>query len=240
MTYIKNMNTDALNDVLIEVSKKPDKKDLIFFDNLIENIQNSLLEKVKINLIYLLGEIGKNNFLEKKYINYLIKSYFNSDRWERNEIIQSLAKIININEVSSEIFDIIAYAILEEYIPTKINALKLLKKLNPIPNIILKNLIKVIDFSNLEVVEYSIQILKEHIKNDLALFSMLNTDENYALLTKNSVRTLLIEYFNSVIDLTNFKEKILESNWKENYKTLFVKEIESYQRILLNQGKNLS
>lgn len=234
------MNTDALNDVLIEVSKKPDKKDLIFFDNLIENIQNSLLEKVKINLIYLLGEIGKNNFLEKKYINYLIKSYFNSDRWERNEIIQSLAKIININEVSSEIFDIIAYAILEEYIPTKINALKLLKKLNPIPNIILKNLIKVIDFSNLEVVEYSIQILKEHIKNDLALFSMLNTDENYALLTKNSVRTLLIEYFNSVIDLTNFKEKILESNWKENYKTLFVKEIESYQRILLNQGKNLS
>lgn len=238
MEFIKNANTDAINDLLIEASKKADKKDLIYFDYLIENIQNSLFAKVKINIIYLLGEIGKNYFLEKKYIDFLIKSYFNSDRWERNEIIQSLGKIINTTDFSSEIFGIVSYAVLEEYIPSKINALKLIKKLSPVPDIILKNLMKIIDCNNLEVVEHSVQILKEHIKNDLALFRMLNTDENYTLLTKNSVRTLLIEYFNSLTNLIIFKEKILESNWKEHYKILFIKEIESYQRILLNRGKN--
>ncbi|MFW9773153.1 MAG: hypothetical protein ACFFEO_13445, partial [Candidatus Thorarchaeota archaeon] len=192
---IKNEDFDSINNLLIEASRRAKREDLIYFDYLIENAKGSLLEKVKLNLIYLIGEIGENNILESKYIEYLIKSYFDSDRWIRNEIIQSLGKIVDKHEVSSEIYTILAYAVLEDYIPTKMNALKLLRRLKHVPNIIIKNIIKVIDVSNLEIVEYSIRVLKNHIKDEIALFNILNTNRNYTLLTKNSFRTLLIEYF---------------------------------------------
>ncbi|MFW9829518.1 MAG: hypothetical protein ACFFEY_18235, partial [Candidatus Thorarchaeota archaeon] len=192
---IKNEDFNSINDLLIEASRKAKKEDLIYFDYLIEKAKGSLLEKVKLNLIYLIGEIGENNILESKYLEYLIKSYFDSDRWIRNEIIQSLGKIVDKNEVSSEIYTILAYAVLEDYIPTKMNALKLLRRLKHVPNIIIKNIIKVIDVNNLEIVEYSIRVLKNHIKDEIALFNILNTNRNYTLLTKNSFRTLLIEYF---------------------------------------------
>ncbi|MFW9783960.1 MAG: hypothetical protein ACFFFB_16865 [Candidatus Heimdallarchaeota archaeon] len=232
---IKNEDFDSINNLLIEASRRAKREDLIYFDYLIENAKGSLLEKVKLNLIYLIGEIGENNILESKYLEYLIKSYFDSDRWIRNEIIQSLGKIVDKNEVSSEIYTILAYAVLEDYIPTKMNALKLLRRLKHVPNIIIKNIIKVIDVNNLEIVEYSIRVLKNHIKDEIALFNILNTNRNYTLLTKNSFRTLLIEYFDFITSLETFKEKILKADWIDEYQNLFVKEIESFQRILLNR-----
>ncbi|MFX1233389.1 MAG: hypothetical protein ACFFBY_02425 [Promethearchaeota archaeon] len=232
---IKNEDFDSINNLLIEASRRAKREDLIYFDYLIENAKGSLLEKVKLNLIYLIGEIGENNILESKYIEYLIKSYFDSDRWIRNEIIQSLGKIVDKHEVSSEIYTILAYAVLEDYIPTKMNALKLLRRLKHVPNIIIKNIIKVIDVSNLEIVEYSIRVLKNHIKDEIALFNILNTNRNYTLLTKNSFRTLLIEYFDFITSLETFKEKVLKADWIDEYQNLFVKEIESFQRILLNR-----
>ncbi|MFW9773430.1 MAG: hypothetical protein ACFFEO_14870, partial [Candidatus Thorarchaeota archaeon] len=63
----------------------------------------------------------------------------------------------------------------------------------------------------------------------------LNTNRNYTLLTKNSFRTLLIEYFDFITSLETFKEKVLKADWIDEYQNLFVKEIESFQRILLNR-----
>lgn len=234
---IKSDDFDSINDILIEASKRAGKEDLIYFDCLIENAKNPFLEKVKLSLIYLLGEIGKRNVLDSKHLKYLIKSYYDSDRWIRNEIIQSLGKIVDKHKISSEILTILAYAVLEDYIPSKINALKLLKNLKHVPNIILKNIMKAMDVSNLEIVEYSIQVLRNHIKDDVALFNILNTNKNYTLLTKNSFRTLLIEYFDFMAKLENFKQKISETNWNSEYQSLFIKEIESYQRILLDRNK---
>ena len=232
---VKNENIDEINDLLIEAGKKADREFLVCIDYLIEKANKSILEKTKLNVVYFLGEIGKANVLENKYLVYLIKTYYDSDRWVRNEVIQSLSKLINDLRVSSDIFHILAYAVIEDYTPIKINTLKLLNKIKQLPDFILKNLLKVIDNNNLEVVEDSIRIFKDNIKNDLALFEFLNISENYKLLSKNTIRRLLIEYFDSLIKVDTFRKKIDETDWQVKYKKLFLNEIDTYQSILINR-----
>ena len=227
-----NEKTNLINDFLIEASKQPNKSLLNYFDFLIERANKLVLEKVKLNLIFLLGEIGKNKRLNNKYLQFLVNSYFNSDRWIRNEIIEAFNKLIKENELTDEIVNILAFSLLEDYAPTKHNALNVIKKLGFLPDLILKNLLKILDHSNIEVVESSMRILKFHFKNDQALFNMLNSSENYNLLAKNSIRSLLIAYFDSIKNLKNFRKKIIESEWPEKYKTLFYNEIDTYQKIL--------
>ncbi|MFX0149060.1 MAG: hypothetical protein ACFE8E_15105, partial [Candidatus Hodarchaeota archaeon] len=68
-----------------------------------------------------------------------------------------------------------------------------------------------------------------------ALYHIFDISENYKLLTKNSVRVLLVEYFESLPKLENFRERIEKANWNEKYKSLLFKEIDSYQRILISR-----
>lgn len=235
MESVKIENTDLINELLIDAGKKADKDYLVYVDYLIEKASVSVIDKVSINIVYLLGEIGRANILEIKYLDFLIQIYYNSDRWVRDEFIQTLNKLFNHHKFTNEIFHILAYALLEDYIPLKINTLKLLNKIGNLPDYILKNLLKTIDNSNLEVVDYSIQILKKHIKNDSALFHIFDSSENYKILTKNSIRVLLVEYFDSLPKLENFRERIEKANWNEKYKSLLFKEINSYQRILISR-----
>jgi hypothetical protein len=235
MESVKIENTDLINELLIDAGKKADKEFLIYVDYLIENASKSVLDKVKINIVYLLGEIGRANILENKYLGFLIKIYYNSDRWVRDEFIQALGKLVDNHKFSNEIFHILAYALIEDYIPIKVNTLKLLNKMGNLPDFILKNLLKTIDNSNPEVVEYSIQILKKHITNDSSLFDIFNSSGNYKILTKNATRVLLVEYFDSLAKLENFRIRIEKADWHEKHKSLLFKEIDSYQRILISR-----
>jgi len=227
-----NEKTNLINDFLIIASKQPNKSLLNYFDFLIVRANKLVLEKVKLNLIFLLGEIGKNEKLDAKYLQFLINSYFNSDRWIRNEIVETFNKLSKENELTDEIVNILAYSLLEDYTPTKHNALNVIKKLEFLPDLIFKNLLKILDYSNVDIVESIMRILKFHFKNDQALFNMLNSSENYNLLEKNSIRALLIAYFDSIINLETFRKKIIETEWPEKHKNLFYNEIDTYQKIL--------
>ncbi|MGB5912182.1 MAG: hypothetical protein WBH31_13395 [Promethearchaeia archaeon] len=229
---VKSEDINIINNYLIEASRQPDKNFLKHISFLIENANTYVLEKIKLNLIFLLGEIGKNEKLNNKYLRFLVNSYFNSDRWIRNEIVETFNKLSIENELTDEIVNILAYSLLEDYTPIKYNALNVIKKLTFLPDSIFKNLLKILDHSNGDIVESSMRILKFHFKNDQALYNMLNSSENYTLLEKNSIRSLLIAYFDSIINLEAFKKKITDSEWPKKYKTLFYNEIDTYQKIL--------
>ncbi|MFW9947414.1 MAG: hypothetical protein ACFFDX_11385 [Candidatus Odinarchaeota archaeon] len=229
---IKNEDFKLINDILIEVSKRPNKNDLNKINFLITDASISVLEKIKLNLIYFLGEFGKVEKLDVKYLQFLVNSYFNSDRWIRNEIIETFNKLSKANELTDEIITILAYAILEDYTPIKNNALDAIKKLDFLPDLILKNLLKILEHSSRELVENIIKVLKFHFENSQALFSMLNSSKNFTFLEKNSIRSLLVAYFDSIINLEAFRKKIINSEWPEKHKTLFYNEIDTYQKIL--------
>jgi len=127
---IKNSrNSEELNNFLIKLSNNPDKDHLNFLEFFINNLEPEILDKIKLNLLFTLGEIGKSNLLNELFLSYIINSYYTSDRWIRNEIIQTIGKISEQTKLSEELIKLIGSAVNDEYIPIKKNALGVLLKL---------------------------------------------------------------------------------------------------------------
>lgn len=229
-------NPQEFNNILIELIKKPNIELLAIIDYLLDSIPITMLEKVKLNLIFLLGEIGNISVLNQKYLNFLIESYYNSDRWVRNEIIQAFLQILQYNEYNNEILEILKYALNEDYTPIKKGALNALMLFKVLPKIELKTLLKVLNTDNSEIVEKGILILKKYVQNGNDLFGRLDTSKNYTILSKSIIRTLIIAYFDSKDELESFRENINSSEWEDKYKVLCNTEITSFQNIFMKKG----
>lgn len=229
-------NPQEINNILIELSKKPNVKLLAIIDYLLDSLPIPMLEKVKMNLIFLLGGIGNISILNQKYLNFLIENYYNSDRWVRNEIIQAFLQILQYHEYNNEILEILNYALNEDYTPIKRSALNVLMLFKRLPKIELKTLLRVLDTDNSEIVEKGIIILKKFIQNRNDLFGLLNTSKNYTILSKSIIRILIIAYFDSKDELELFKENIKSSEWEDKYKVLCNTEITSFQNIFMKKG----
>jgi len=228
----KSKDPEELNDFLIEIGKQPRIEFLSFIDYFIENCDPLLFQQVKLNLIYVLGEVGKLIKIHDNFISFLFKEYNNSDRWVRGEIISAFNKIsINVT-LSNKIIELLGTALNEEYIPNSINALNALYKLNTLPKTILRNIFNVFNSSNSEIIELSTAVLFKFVKNEEELFESLLQNGNYKILKKNAIRSLLIIYFKSLSSIESFSQKIFESKIESFHKEIFLKEIETYKRIL--------
>ena len=225
-------NPQEINDILIDLSKKPKENTLIIVDYFLDSLNKTILNKVNLNLIFLLGAIGSVTALNRKYLNFLVESYFNSDRWVRNEIIKSFLVILQNHEYNNEIYKIIEHALNEDYTPTKKNALSVLMILKELPEKVVLTLLRVLDTNNEEIVEMGLKILKRGVQTGDELFELLNVSKGYTILNKSIVRVLILEYFDSISELESFKEKINSSKWGEEYIILCNTEINSFQRIL--------
>jgi hypothetical protein len=227
-----NANPQEINDILIELSKNSNEKTLVIVDYFLDSLNATILNKIKLNLIFLLGAIGRVTVLNRKYLNFLVESYFNSDRWVRNEIIQSFLVILQKHEYKNEIFQIIEHALNEDYAPIKKSALSVLMILKELPEKVLLTLLRVLDTNNEEIVEMGLKILKRGVQTGDELFELLSISKGYTILNKTIVRVLILEYFDSISELESFIEKINASKWEVEYKTLCKTEINSFQRIL--------
>jgi len=227
-----NTNPQEINDILIELSKNPNEKTLVIIDYFLDSLNATILNKIKLNLIFLLGAIGSVTVLNRKYLNFLVESYFNSDRWVRNEIIQSFLVILQNHEYNNEIYQIIEQALNEDYAPIKKSALNVLMILKELPESVLLTLLRILDTNNDEILEMGLKILKRGVQTWDELFELLNISKGYTVLNKFIVRVLILEYFDSISELEAFIEKINSSNWEEEYKILCKTEINSFQRIL--------
>ena len=234
---IKEVNEpDEINDFLIEIGNDPQLEFLSFLNHFIEHPEKDIYEHIKMNLIYDLGQIGKLLKLEDTYIDYLINEYYKSDRWIRNEIISVFNKISEKNNLSEKVLQLIGASLNEDYIPIKSNAIKVLLNVNNIPELALKNILNILNQSNEDLLIMGTKILRKNIISENALFDLLNNSENYKILKKKAIRVLLMEYFKSLFEIERFREKILSSDWMDQYRLMFLKEIDIFQRLLL---KNL-
>ena len=225
-------NPQEINDILIKLSKNPNEKTLVIVDYFLDSLNATILNKIKLNLIFLLGAIGSVTVLNRKYLNFLVESYFNSDRWVRNEIIQSFLVILQNHEYNNEIYQIIEHALNEDYVPIKKSALSVLMILKELPEKVILTLLRILDTNNDDILEMGLKILKRGVQTWDELFELLNISKGYTILNKFIVRVLILEYFDSISELESFIEKINSSKWEEEYKILCNTEINSFQRIL--------
>ncbi len=227
-------NPDIINDFIIKLSENPNKQNLKYLKYLIDNLNTQILDKIKLNLIFVLGEIGNLTSLDENYLNFLHETYHHSDRWVRNEIIQAIEKISKISELNENVILLIGNALNDDYPPIKINALKVLLNLTQVPDFVFINIFRILNSKDSAVVEGCRRILK-HL--DLyKLFSLLNKLDNYKILKQRAIRSLLVIQFKSIINLESFREMILSSNWIDSYRFNYLKEIDTFQRII---AKNL-
>ncbi len=233
---IKSRDSEEINEFLIELSKDPEKEYLTFLNYFIDNINLPIFEKIKINLIFALGEIGEKVQLDERYLKFLEEIYYKSDRWVRNEIIQAIDKISRKSELPGYHLQLIRFSLIDDYEPVVINSLKILLGLQNLPNFILKNVIQILKSKNSEIIQECSLILQKFIHDSNQLFFLLNDSEMYKNIKKGTIRSLLIAYFKSVINLESFRKKIENANWDKDSKERYIKEIDTYERILL---KNL-
>ncbi|MGM0470285.1 MAG: hypothetical protein ACQERB_15905 [Promethearchaeati archaeon] len=229
----KSHNPELINDFLIKGAENPSEISFEMVDYFIENLEKSIFDDIKINLAYLIGEIALLQKIPEKYLNFLTKIYYQSDRWVRNEIVKSISKIISNQEVNKKIIDLLNVSIKEEYLPIKKNTLDAIIKIkNPEFNII-KNLLIGLDTRDSEVLNNCKKILQNQIKNEKQLFEILDNQETFKDINKQAFRTILTLFFQSVINVEKFRERIENSEWNIKHKEEFLKEIDTYQRILL-------
>ncbi|MFX1389532.1 MAG: hypothetical protein ACFE9Z_05650 [Promethearchaeota archaeon] len=215
------------------MSKNPNIEYSEFLDYFIEDLDSSILEKINLNLIFLIGEIGKLATISDKYLDFLIKTYYSSDRWIRDEIIQSIRKISKTTTFGEEITRLVGNGINDDYLPIRINALKTVLNLDEIPQFIYRNVFLALNSKDKELKTACADILKKHLSGYNQLFKLLENLENYKVLKPYAIRSLLLMIFNSPFNLEPFLNNISDSDWEREYKELFIKEIEIYERILL-------
>jgi len=228
-------NPEKINDFLVELSKKPNKEYLKFLDFFIMDLEPHIFEKIKLNLVYLIGEIGSLIPLEDVYLRFLLNTYYTSDRWVRNEIMQTIKKIAKNTEITDKIIELIGYAINDEYLPIGINALKTLFILDNNPLYVRRNLFLALNSIDLELNELCVRIFERFLPDYNELFYSLDYSDNYLILKTKAIRTLLLIYFKSPINLESFREKIESSTWELKQKEKLLKEIDTYEKILLKK-----
>lgn len=234
---LKNSNDsleaiDQINDFLVSLGKTPQIEYLQFIDFFKENSNPNTYESIKINLIYDLGEIGRLEKVDVKYLDYLIKEYYKSDRWIRNEIINAFEKIQINQRLSERVIELISHALNEDYNLIKNNALKTLLYAEELPTIALKNILKILNSSDTILLEHCTNVLQKVIINENGLFNLLNFEENYKILNKSSFRKILLIFYKLIINIKSFREKILKSSWDIEYIAIFLKEIDTFDHII--------
>ncbi len=232
---IKSNDTEEILDFLMVLNKSIKKEYLPFIRFFMDNLDDHILEKVKLNLIHLMGELGKEIPLTNTYMDFLRNNYFTSDRWVRNEIIIALNKIATQEKLSTNIFEVLRYAIHDDYISIKMNALKLLLTFDALPDFVIINILRALKRFDLEIIEPITNVLQKFVQNEKHLFDLLNADDNYKTLSKKTFRTIIIACFDSVMVVESFREIISKSKWDDEIKESFLSEIETFERILLKK-----
>lgn len=231
----KAKNPEVINDFLMKLSEEPSIEYLNLIQYLIDNLETQTFEKVKLNIIFLLGEIGKLSILNLKYLDFLLEFYYKSDRWVRNEIIQAFGKISKNTKLTDDIFKLIGYAINDDYSPIRVNALKIILDLEYLPHFVQRNLYYIMNLHDSELEPLCVRIFERLLSDYNQLFDSLNNSANYKILNLRAFRVLLFIYFKSPINLETFRQKISKSKWEDDYKENFLKEINMYEKLLLRR-----
>ena len=110
---------------------------------------------------------------------------------------------------------------------------EVLLELNNIREENIQDIILSIDSNEREIIKLARKVLQKVIKNKEKLFTILDNNDIYKYIDKIAIRTLLLTFFKTVMSVERFREQILNSEWEKHVKTLFLDEIDTYEKILL-------
>jgi hypothetical protein len=229
-------NPETINDFLNRLSENPNEESLKFIDYFINETEKSMYEKIKLNLVYILGEIGSLTKIADDYLQKLINIYYTSDRWVRNETIQAINKISKNSKLNESIIGLLGSALNDTYLPVKLSALEVLRNFKIFPNSILRNFFQVLNSKESEILDFCRRLLERVLLETQSIFESLNSSDNYKILKTRAIRSLLFIKFKSIFNLELFREKIFNSGWDNSFKENYLKQIDTFQRILV---KNL-
>ncbi|MHA1886066.1 MAG: hypothetical protein ACW96S_13495 [Promethearchaeota archaeon] len=226
-------NPEIINDFIIELSKNPNGDFLQFLGYLIENLSPKNLEKISLNLTFALGEIGNVVPLEEFFMGFLYETYHKSDRWIRNEVIQAFEKISQMTNLSENVVVLIGNAVNDEYPLIKLSALSALSRFKSLPHTVLRNLFLLMNSNKSELLDGCRKVFTKLSLRSHQLFTALDDSDNYKILKSKGIRSLLLIQFKSIINLDQFRDLVLNSGWKKEYKENFLREIDTFERILV-------
>ncbi len=229
---VKNVNNaDVINDFLIRLGKDPEPNHLEYIDFFIK--RNASLDKIKINLFYVIGRIGGQTTLGDEYLEFLEKQYYLSDRWERKEIIIALNSILSNTKLIRNFKKLILSALSDAYTPIRIEAIKLLCIVNEVDEEIQQKLLLSLNMDDEEYVTKCIELLNMLRLDANTIYSHLNSSKLYAKLKKDTIKNIILIFSTSLFELEKLHEFILKSEWIHEHKNYFLKEIETILKILL-------
>lgn len=231
---VKNSNNpETVNDFLIRISKIPKEEYLPFLEYFLSDANEDLYNKIKLNLIFALGEIGSVTELTNFYFQKLVNIFYTSDRWVRYEIIQTISKISKNTKLNDEIINLLGNALNDDYLLVKSGVLELMKSFEKIPNSILLQFFRVLNTKETEILDLCRQVFERVPLKLESICRFLDTSENYKILKPRAIRSLLLIKFRPINDLEAFREFISNSGWEDNHKMIYLKEVDTLQRILL-------
>jgi len=231
-------DSEEINEFLIKIAREPKEEYLSYINYFMNNISKRLLNNIRVNLVYLIGELASVGEIPSEYLNFLKNQYLLSDRWERNEIIKAFKNIVKHQQIERRHVDLIAKAVKEDYYSLKENAFKCLVDLETIREENIQDILLSIDSNEGEIIKMARKVLRKVIKNQENLFIILDNNDLYKYIDKIAIRTLLLTFFNTVISVERFRERISNSTWEKPAKTLFLDEIDTYEKILLKNPQN--
>ncbi len=129
----------------------------------------------------------------------------------------------------------IGHGINDDYPPIRIDALKTILNLDKIPTFVYKNILLALNSRENELERISSEILSKNLYDYRELFNILDISENYKICKSNAIRSLLLTFFQSPFNIEFFREKILQSNWENEHKKMFLNEINTYEKIILKK-----
>ncbi len=231
----RNKNSEIINDFLIKLGEDPNKEYLKYIEYFMNNLDTQIFNKVKLNLIFLMGEIGKVTILDERYLKFLIETYFTSDRWIRNEIIKTIGKISANSDITNDVIELVSNALNDDYSPIKVNALQVMLNFKELPRVVRRYIFQALNSRDFELEAFCVQVLDKFLPDYNQLVNSLNYSDNYKILKPYAIRTLLMGYFLSPLNLEPFRQKILNSNWEIEYKEIYLTEIDNYEKIILKK-----
>ncbi|MBY8982430.1 MAG: hypothetical protein KGD57_05750 [Candidatus Lokiarchaeota archaeon] len=230
---LNSESIEEINDYIIKLSQNPNEESKNIIEYLINNLSHEHFRKIKINIIYLIGKIAEIKNIENNLIDFLLKQYHLSDRWERNEIIKTFEIISRNQELKKDVIKILTYSLNEEYSPIIRNILKIFLNLDILKEEIIRNVFLLLKIRDPVIYELSKKVIQKQIKNEAQLFVLLDDKNFYMKLDNKTFRKIIVSFFNSILNLEAFRKKIEETNWEEKSKKTFLVEINILQKILL-------
>ncbi|MBY9005190.1 MAG: hypothetical protein KGD63_00345 [Candidatus Lokiarchaeota archaeon] len=234
---LKKKTIEEINSLIIDLSKNPNEKSKFIIEYLINNLSREEFNRIKINLFYFIGRLSKTEKIENILIEFLIDQFQISDQWERREITKSLRIISKNQQLNEGIINQLVISLKEDYIPIIKNILEIILNIQSLNQNMINDILLLSDHRDRDISILKKKIFLKFIHNEKELFKLLDNMDFYEKLSERSFRKIIVSYFSQLIELKPFRIRIENSNWKERKKENFLKELDTFQKILSKAPK---